>query len=505
MGIDQLRGLIEKNPQVYDGLRPKWSPYIPHDPTPKQLAYLLLPHREAFYGGAAGGGKSDALLMGALQHVDVPGYAAMILRKTLSDLKQPGALLDRAHSWLSNTDARWVAGEHTYYFPTYDLEGQPGEPSKITYGYIGQTDAYTRYQGIELQYCAYDELTQHWEDDYLYLFSRLRRNKCPDHGQEPDPRCINCSRRSAVPIRMRAASNPGGVGHQWVRDRFDIGEAPDPDNPGQVRYVGRHKDRPYIPAYIWDNPYLDQEEYEIGLDQLDPITRAQLKSGDWGISSDSRFKKNWAKYYSVRGDSLVMGMDGKGEVHQRNDLLRVFGTIDPAASSKEGPGDKDIWRKMPSHTVISVWGLTTDYNLIWLDMVRFRKEIPEILNEVRKSYRSWQPQYYIVEATGLGKGAFQMLQKAGLPVRAVYPHYDKIVRATDAMNRMEQGRIWLPQTAGWKEDCEKELFTWTAHPHQQDDIIDTLAYAAADVSWEASHDERSAVEIYSDDLPDIVR
>ena len=113
MSLEDLKGLIEKNPNVYDGLRPKWSPYIPHDPTPKQLAYLLLPHREAFYGGAAGGGKSDALLMGALQHVDVPGYAAMILRKTLSDLKQPGALLDRAHSWLSNTDAKWVAGEHT--------------------------------------------------------------------------------------------------------------------------------------------------------------------------------------------------------------------------------------------------------------------------------------------------------------------------------------------------------------------------------------------------------
>lgn len=496
--------MLDGNPAIVNGLRPKWSIYIPHDPTPKQLAYLLLPHREAFYGGAAGGGKSDALLMGALQYVDVPGYAAMILRKTLSDLKQPGALLDRAHSWLANTDAKWIAGEHTYYFPTYDADGDMAEPSKLTFGYIGQTDAYTRYQGIELQYCAYDELTQHWEDDYLYLFSRIRRNKCPEHGNELDVNCGNCSVRATVPIRMRAASNPGGVGHQWVMDRFDIGEAPDPSRPGEVRYVGRHKDRPYIPAYIWDNPFLDQEEYELGLDQLDPITRGQLKSGDWGVSADSRFKKTWAKYYSDRGDYITLGENGKGAAHARSSLMRVFATIDPAASAKEGPGDKDIWRKLPSYTVISVWGLTVDYNLIWLDMIRFRKEIPDILDEARKAYRRWQPQYMIVEATGLGKGVYQMLQKAGLPVRPVYPHYDKLIRATDAMNRMEQGRIWLPHVAGWKETCEKELFTWTAHPHQQDDIIDTLSYAAMDVSWEASHEERSSMEIFSDDLPGII-
>ena len=60
---------IKNKDKVFHGLRPKWTPYVPHDPTPKQLAYLMLPHREAFYGGAAGGGKSDALLMGALQYV----------------------------------------------------------------------------------------------------------------------------------------------------------------------------------------------------------------------------------------------------------------------------------------------------------------------------------------------------------------------------------------------------------------------------------------------------
>src|SRR5688572_30454080 len=82
------------------------NPFIPHNPTPPQLAFLGLHHDapsdsvfEALYGGAAGGGKSDCLLMAAAQHVHVPGYAALILRRTFQDLALPGAIMDRAISW----------------------------------------------------------------------------------------------------------------------------------------------------------------------------------------------------------------------------------------------------------------------------------------------------------------------------------------------------------------------------------------------------------------------
>ena len=74
--------------------------YSPHIPTPKQAEFLNLTCREALYGGAAGGGKSDALLMAALQYVDVPGYSAALFRRTFQDLSLPGALIDRAKNWL---------------------------------------------------------------------------------------------------------------------------------------------------------------------------------------------------------------------------------------------------------------------------------------------------------------------------------------------------------------------------------------------------------------------
>src|SRR5262245_19963818 len=74
--------------------------WIPHEPHPRQGLFLDIEAEEAFYGGAAGGGKSDALLIAALQYVDQPGYAALLLRRTYADLTLPEALMARAREWL---------------------------------------------------------------------------------------------------------------------------------------------------------------------------------------------------------------------------------------------------------------------------------------------------------------------------------------------------------------------------------------------------------------------
>src|SRR6266508_6612551 len=84
----------------------------------KQALFLLLDCREAFYGGAAGGGKSDALLMAALQYVDVPGYSALLLRRTYAELEKSDGLIPRADAWLSNTDARRHDGGKLWTFPS---------------------------------------------------------------------------------------------------------------------------------------------------------------------------------------------------------------------------------------------------------------------------------------------------------------------------------------------------------------------------------------------------
>jgi predicted phage terminase large subunit-like protein len=501
----------------------KWNTYIPHEPTVKQLAFLLLPHGEALFGGAAGGGKSDALLMGALQNVDIPGYAAIIFRKTLTDLKQPGALIDRSHQWLSSTDAKWIGGEHSWYFPTLDEKGRESHPSKLVFGYVGEqrgeASNVLRYQGIECQYIAWDELTQHEETDYRYLFSRRRKLSCPIHKVDDKgspvyvPDCPTCERYRRLPLRVRAATNPGGPGALWVKRRFRIGPNIDPrvaEKSGEdVRWVGHHPTRPFIPSFLEDNPYLDQQSYDDGLRELDPVTREQLRRGNWGISPDSRFKKGWARYYSRRGEYITLGPGGTGPEHHIRTLQRVFCTVDPAGSSRESPGSTLIWRQAPSYTVISIWGLTLDFNLLWLDMIRFRREIPDIVDALKNTYRKWRPAYFVIESNGLGRGICQYAIRAGLPVKVHARMTDKLVNATDAMVRMKEGKVWFPEEAPWLETAEDEIFTWTGHPHaESDDIIDTLADAAKDVSWEAASAEQSDDPVLgmltADEVPSVI-
>lgn len=242
----QLREILK-----HTVLKNKW---IPHRPTPKQAEFLMLTCREALYGGAAGGGKSDALLMAGLQFVDVPGYNGIIFRRTYPDLALPEALMDRALQWLGGTDATWSGSNHSWTFPS---------TARLAFGYMELDKDRFRYQSAEFQYIGFDELTQFTETQYRFLFSRLRRLEIRH-----------------VPLRMRSASNPGNIGHDWVKRRF-MEEGP---------LTGRV----FIPAKLEENPYLDRDSYVQSLNQLDPITRLQYLKGDWTAKhGGSKFQREW--------------------------------------------------------------------------------------------------------------------------------------------------------------------------------------------------------------------
>jgi predicted phage terminase large subunit-like protein len=132
------------------------EPYVPHVPHPAQSVFLLHMEREVFYGGAGGGGKSDALLMAAAQFVDVPGYSALILRRSFPDLTQSGAIMDRAEEWWTSTPARKPGGVNgrTWYFPTV------GAPARVTFGYVQRDADVEQYRGAEYQCVAVGTLVQ---------------------------------------------------------------------------------------------------------------------------------------------------------------------------------------------------------------------------------------------------------------------------------------------------------------------------------------------------------
>lgn len=286
------------------------KPYIPHPPSPKQEIFLRLDVEEAFFGGAAGGGKSDALLMAALQYVDVPGYAAIIFRRTKSDLTLPGAILDRAVKWWTGTNARWDEEISGFRFPT-----RRGEPdATISFSYLQHEDDKYRYQGSEFQFIGFDELTHFTESQYRYLFSRIRRLK-----------------GFPVPLRMRSAGNPGGRGHEWVKARF-VQFAKLPTLGAQVidhkEFLRRRRAREelpspavfqsppsadvielskvlkrqpqgayFVPSFAEDNTGLDLDAYKLSLVNLDPTERQQLEDGDWdAVPSGKFFNESMFKY-----------------------------------------------------------------------------------------------------------------------------------------------------------------------------------------------------------------
>ena len=221
----------------------------PHDPTPKQRAFLDLDCKEALYGGAAGGGKSDALLMAALQYVHVPNYAAIIFRETFADLSLPDGLIPRSHEWLTGSGASYDAQKHSWHFPSGAV---------LAFGYMDHERAHFRYQGAGLQFIGWDELTQHREYQYLWMFNRLRALEA-----------------SSVPLRVRGATNPGGVGHRWVKRRF-------------IDAATKSAGAVFVPSKLSDNPYL-RADYEDSLNYLDSVTRARYLKGDWSVLEDDIF------------------------------------------------------------------------------------------------------------------------------------------------------------------------------------------------------------------------
>ncbi|MEK9767925.1 MAG: phage terminase large subunit [Betaproteobacteria bacterium] len=223
-------------------LEPRRSDYWVEEPSITQKVFLKTEAQEVLFGGAAGGGKSSALIMAALQYVDVPGYSAILFRRTYADLALPGALMDRFRDWIMQyDDVHWNANQYTATFPS---------GARITFGYLNNVNDYLRYKGSEFQFIGMDEVTEIRESDYRYMFSRLRR---PASGP-----------LSQVPLRMRAATNPAP---NWVRQRFLV--------------EGEKNKRIFIPSMLTDNPGIDPDSYRAVLQELDPVERKRLEFGDW--------------------------------------------------------------------------------------------------------------------------------------------------------------------------------------------------------------------------------
>ena len=407
-----------------ESVKTNWTP---HTPSPRQQLFLELNSLEAMFGGAAGGGKSDALLMAALQYVDEPGYAAIIFRKSLTDLALPEALIPRSHEWLAQTPAVWHEKE---------AGGVPGRTWKfpsgatLTFAYLDSSQDKYRYQSSAYQFIGFDELTQFPEDNYLYLFSRLRRLV-----------------GSNVPLRMRSASNPGGEGHEWVKARF-IPEDYTKDQAGEAKVWSKttldDEDREvstsFVPSRIQDNQHLEQESYIEGLGKLGRVAREQLLHGDWAISptGECYFNYDALSRYVSKAPAIGELIEVENELGEKSLIF-----------SPRPDGRLAIWSK-PQRGHCYVMGCDTasgkdanrgegrvsrDWSVCQVfdidsgeQVARYRGQVSERwFGETWARLSRWYNGAYVVPAVtgGYGRASLNRALDCGLPVSVVYQPEDE--------------------------------------------------------------------------------
>ncbi|MBQ2742907.1 MAG: phage terminase large subunit [Oscillospiraceae bacterium] len=189
--------------------------------TPKQKQFIDAEASEVLFGGAAGGGKSFAQLIDALLFaLKYPGSKQMILRRTFPELEK--SLIRVACDIYPRSIFKYNYSKHV---------GRFENGSIIDFAYCDKESDVYKYQSAEYDVIRFDELTHFTDYMYTYLISRVRGT-------------------NGYPKQIKSSTNPGGVGHSWVKSRFiDVGP-PNSEHDGKI----------FIPAMVQDNVFLMESD-----------------------------------------------------------------------------------------------------------------------------------------------------------------------------------------------------------------------------------------------------
>lgn len=243
---------------------------------------------EVLYGGAAGGGKSEALVCEALRQVHLPHYRGVIFRKTYKQLEEIISKSLRYYK-AAYPEAKYNASEHTWTFPS---------GAKIYFRSMPTKMSYLDYQGQSYEFVGFDELTHFTAVEYEYLLSRNRAN---GEGSR---------------VYIRSTANPGGIGHGWVKKRFITSAPANTTTKHEVSIwtptgeVKRTLTRRFVPSSVFDNEILMKNDpnYVAHLGSLPEAQKKALLYGDWDVFEGQVFTE-WRDdpggYYTRRGTHVI--------------------------------------------------------------------------------------------------------------------------------------------------------------------------------------------------------
>ena len=266
-----------------------------------QTEFLAAAETDVLYGGAAGGGKSYAMLVDPLRYAHRAAHRALIIRRSMPELRE---LIDKSRELYPKAfpGCKYREVEKLWNFPS---------GAKIEFGFLERDADVYRYQGQAYSWIGFDEITHlPTEFSWNYLASRLRTTD------------------SEITPYMRCTANPGGVGAHWVKNRYI-----EPAEPDQS-FVGKDGlTRKFIPARLEDNPFLATDgRYEQMLKALPPTQRKQLLEGNWDVNEGAAFTEFSMEEHVIPPFQIPIHWDRvKGiDYGYASESACIWATVDPS-------------------------------------------------------------------------------------------------------------------------------------------------------------------------------
>jgi predicted phage terminase large subunit-like protein len=425
----------------------------------------------AIYGGAAGGGKTWALLLEPLRNIDNPKFGAVFFRRSTVQIRNEGGLWDESMDVYGPANGNPREHLLDWTFPS---------GSTISFSHLEHDKTRFNWQGSQIPLICFDELTHFSEKQFWYMLSR-NRSMCGVRPYiratcNPDPDSwvaefigwwIDQKAGYAIPERsgkirwfVRA-----GDALVWASDPDDLLIYTMPNEDG-VEVPIPAKSVTFISSKLTDNKALMTADpgYMANLLSLSSVERERLLGGNWKVSvSGGIFKDEWWQYYDLLPDlteRTIYG-DTAQKIQKRHD-----------------------------YTVFECWGKSRQGKAVLVDMVRGKWEAPELLVQGRAFWAKHKAltsglngalRAFKVEDKVSGTGLIQTLKREGIPIIGIPRSTDKVERALDSAPMIESGNVLLPRNAPWLSDFLAEAKSFPNGAN--DDMLDPMFDAIADVQY----------------------